>query len=168
MQKPQKQAWQKCVKVECEFGLARQGHSSPLLQKKKNNKNNLFSPRHRGLGGKYSRLVFTWMRKVVGSNLGDDLYIDRFLSFFCGNRLKKGDCYETVTRLLRCRTAGLLETTTMGDEARRRRSHSNQPSSRGSGAIYRNIVIYKWWKMMKIKALARWPEKEDSRYGGPT
>ena len=43
MQKPQKQAWQKCVKVECEFGLARQGHSSPLLQKKKNNKNNLFS-----------------------------------------------------------------------------------------------------------------------------
>ena len=28
-------------------------------------------PRHRGLGGKYSRLVFTWMRKVVGSNLGD-------------------------------------------------------------------------------------------------
>ena len=27
-------------------------------------------PRHRGLGGKYS-LVFTWMRKVVGSNLGD-------------------------------------------------------------------------------------------------
>ena len=36
-------------------------------------------PRHRGLGRKYSRLVFTWMRKVVGSNPDDGLY--RTVSF---------------------------------------------------------------------------------------
>ena len=41
----------------------------------------------------------------------------------------------------------------------------NQPSSRGSGAIYRNIVIYN--DDDKIKALARWPEKRIPTMGVP-
>ena len=70
-------------------------------------------------------LVFTWMRKVVGSNLGDDNI--RSLSSFV-NRLKKGDCYETAN-----------ETGTAGNDnnaTRQRRSYSNQSSSSVCGAIY--------------------------------
>ena len=49
-------------------------------------------PRHRGLGGKYSLRVFTWMRKVVGLNPDDDLY--RIVSF----SFAEFDWKETATR----------------------------------------------------------------------
>ena len=95
-----------------------------------------------GLGGKYSlKRVFTWMRKVVGSNPGDNLY--RMYVFFCG-------CgkYEIIDwrRLLRDRKIGTAGNDTMrwGNKANTR-GGSNQPSLR-SGAIYRSIVIYKWWR----------------------
>ena len=41
----------------------------------------IIEPRHRGLGGKYSPKVFTWMRKVVGSNLDDALIQDASFTF---------------------------------------------------------------------------------------
>ena len=50
--------------------------------------------------GVNTRLVFTWMRKVVGSNPGEVLY--RCFVFFCGRRLKKGDCFEIELERQQC------------------------------------------------------------------
>ena len=64
-----------------------------LLHKLKD-KGNQAQPRHRGLGGKFSRLVFTWMRKVVGLNPDDSLYRTVSFSFAeveADTSIEKGD-----------------------------------------------------------------------------